>query len=211
MNEPLLPLDDALDLLRGAIPNMGSSLITADRDDPALDRSAMDGAALRSADGSAPRTVIGTLFAGDDASIFQVGPGEAVRIMTGAAVPAGADAVVPIEELRIEGQTLVPSRAPKPGEAIRVRGSQAKAGELLLPEGGPFTAARVGLAAQSGMSLEIPHRILVGIASTGDELVGDPLPHQIRDSNGPMLTALAHRLGADARKLPSLPDDQEAL
>ena len=211
MHEPLLPLDEALALIRAALPHRGSARIIADRDDPALDRSAMDGAALRVTDGNAPRTIIGTLFAGDDPSKFHIGPGEALRIMTGAAVPAGADAVVPVEDLRIEGNQLFLIRPPRTGEAIRVRGSQAKAGEMLLPDNSPFTAARAGLAAQVGMNLEWPHRIQVGIASTGNELVGAPMPHQTRDSNGPMLTALAHRLGADARKLPSLPDDPEAL
>ncbi len=211
MNEPLLPLDEALAMLRAAIPLKGLARITADRDDPALDRSAMDGAALRSMDGIAPRTILGTLFAGDDPSTFHIGPGEAVRIMTGAVVPGGADAVVPVEELRIEGNQLFLLRLPKLGEAIRVRGSQAKEGEAILPEGSPSTAARTGLAAQVGLNPELFRRVQVGIASTGDELVGTPLPHQIRDSNGPMLTALAHRLGADAQKLPSLPDDPESL
>lgn len=211
MNEPLLPLDEALAMLRAALPVKGLARIAADRDDPALDRSAMDGAALRCADGSGPRTLIGALFAGDDPSAFHLGPGEAVRIMTGAAVPEGADAVVPVEELRMEGDQLFLSRPPKAGEAIRARGSQARAGDLLLPTGSPFTAARLGLAAQVGMDLGWPRRIPVGVASTGDELVGEPLAHQIRDSNGPMLAALAHRLGADAIQLPSLPDDPAAL
>ena len=211
MNEPLLPLDEAMALIRAALPHKGLPRIIADRDDPALDRSAMDGAALRCDEGNAERTLVGTLFAGDDPSKFHIGPGEALRIMTGAAVPAGADAVVPVEALSIEGHRLFLARPPRPGEAIRVQGSQAKAGEMLLPDNSPFTAARMGLAAQVGMSLEWPRRIKVGIASTGDELVGAPMPHQIRDSNGPMLTALAHRLGADARNLPSLPDDPEAL
>jgi len=211
MNEPLLPLDEALAMIRVAIPHKGLARIIADRDDPALDRSAMDGAALRCADGEVPRTLIGTLYAGEVPSTFHIGPNEALRIMTGAAVPPGADAVVPVEELRIEGSQLFLSRPPRPGEAIRVRGSQAKAGEVLLPDGTQFTAARAGLAAQVGMSLESPRRIQVGIASTGDELVDAPRPHQIRDSNGPMLTALANRLGADARRLPSPPDDPEAL
>lgn len=214
MHESLVPLDEALAMLRAALPMKGLPQIIADRDDPASDRSAMDGAALRCADGNAPRTIIGTLFAGDDPSAFHVGLHEAVRIMTGAAVPVGADAVVPVEDLRSEGNQLFLTRPPKPGEAIRLRGSQARAGAILLSYESPFTAARVGLAAQVGMKAEMMgrlQRIKVGIASTGDELVGIPLPHQIRDSNGPMLTYLAHRLGADASNLPSLPDDPEAL
>lgn len=211
MPEPLLPLDEALALVRAALPEKGMPRLTADRDDPALDRSAMDGAALRQADGMAPRRLLGTLFAGDDPSAFRVGPGEAVRIMTGAALPWGADAVVPVEELRVEGDQVFLSCLPVPGEAIRPQGSQARSGDELLIEGTPFTAARLGLAAQVGRRIALPRRIRVGVASTGDELGRDPLAHQIRDSNGPMLTALAHRLGADAQTLPSLSDDPEAL
>ncbi len=211
MFEPLLPLDEALALLRAALPEKGLPRLGADRDDPALDRSAMDGAALRHADGMAPRRILGTLFAGDDPAVFRVGPGEAVRIMTGAALPSGADAVVPVEDLRIEGGQLFLSRPPEPGEAVRPQGSQARSGDELLPEGAPFNAARLGLAAQVGHRIELPPRIQVGIASTGNELGKDPLPYQIRDSNGPMLTALAYRLGADALALPSLADDPETL
>ncbi len=211
MAEQLLSLDEALAKVRAALPMKGMAALRADRDDPALDRSAMDGAALRVADGDRPRRLLGTLYAGDDPSIFTVGPGDAVRIMTGAALPAGADAVVPVEELRLEGGTLWPQRLPRSGEAIRKQGLQAREGDELLPEGSSFTATRSGLAAQVGSQPSKLRRIRVGIASTGDELKGSPLPHQIRDSNGPMLTALAHRLGADALNLPSLPDDPEAL
>lgn len=211
MPDPLLPLDEALALVRQALPLKGLPSVKADRDDPALDRSAMDGAALRFCDGEAPRRIMGTLYAGDDPAGVSVGPLEAVRIMTGAALPAGADAVLPVEDFRVSGDQLFPSRSPRPGEAIRVKGSQAKAGDLLLPKSAPWTVARVGLAAQAGISLGEPSRVLVGIASSGDELMADPRPYQIRDSNGPMLTALAHCLGAEARRLPSLPDDPETL
>ncbi|NTV73949.1 MAG: hypothetical protein HGA66_07055, partial [Holophaga sp.] len=95
---PLLPLEDALRILAAAFPPPGTPEIRADRDDPALDLSSMDGAALRSRDLAAPRRVLGTLFAGDDPAAFRVEPGTCVRIMTGAALPPGADAVVPVEE-----------------------------------------------------------------------------------------------------------------
>lgn len=223
MNEHLLPLESALLLLREAILPPPGSELRADRDDPALDRSAMDGVAVRTADGDAPRHLIGTLFAGEDPARFHLDPGEAIRIMTGAAVPQGADSVVPVERIQVEGDTLTLQVTAAPGDPpptqalsgiyghIRRRGSQAREGDLLLPEGTPLTAAALGLRAQVGAPFQPLRRVVVGIASTGDELTGDPLPHQIRDSNGPMLTALAHRLGADARRLPSLPDDEAAL
>jgi len=211
MQKALLPLDEAISLLAAAVPSPIQAAIRADRDDPALDRSLMDGAALRSEDGVAPRRGLGTLFAGDDASGWQVAPGTCVRVMTGAVVPAGADAVVPVEQLREADGCLVPGNAPKPGEFVRRRGCQAKSGDLLLREGTPVNAARIGLRAQVGAPLPCLARVRVGVVPTGDELVADPGPHQIRDSNGPMLAALAHAAGAEACMLPRLPDDPEAI
>ncbi len=211
-DEPgLLPLDAALARLAAAIPEPFREALRADRDDPALDRSAMDGAAMRALDGLAPRKVLGTLFAGDDPARYVVGAGEAVKIMTGACIPEGADTVVPVEQLREEASGLVPQVEPKAGDHIRRRGTHATQGEALLPEGAPMSAAVAGLRAQIGLPVMEPRRSRVGIASTGDELAKDPLPHQIRDSNGPMLAALVHGLGAEALRLPSLPDSEAAL
>lgn len=211
MAETLLPLEEALDLLRGALPAVAWSEVRADRDDPALDRSAMDGVALRSVDGEAPRRNIGTLYAGDDPAGLRVDASACVRIMTGAALPEGADAVVPVERLRAESGLIHLEVLPKPGDHVRRQASQARSGDLLLPPGTPLNAARIGLLAQVGDPVPTLDRIVVAVASTGDELTAEPRPHQIRDSNGPMLTALAHRLGAEARRLPSLPDDPAAL
>lgn len=204
----LLDLDEALRRLAEAIPARGLPALHAGREDPALDRSAMDGLALRAADGSGPRRVLGTLFAGMDPAAFRVGPAEGVRIMTGACLPEGADAVVPVEQLA-DGTT--PTILPKEGDHIRKRGSQGAAGDQLLPEGAPWSAVRAGLFAQEGTVLALPRRPVVAVASTGDELVADPAPWQIRDSNGPMLEALAFRLGAEVRRLPRLPDTEAAL
>lgn len=211
MAHGLLPLDDALTLLADAIPSPRWDEILADRDDPASDRSLMDGAAVMSGDGRAPRRVLGTLFAGDDPARFRIEPGTCVRIMTGAALPAGADVVVPVEELEERPEGLVPAQAPRAGAYIRRRASQAGAGDLLLPAGLPRNSARAGLRAQVGETPGPLARVRVGIAPTGDELQADPAPHQIRDSNGPMLEALAHALGADVRRLPPVPDDPGAV
>ncbi len=207
----LLSLEEALQRLGGALPPAALEAVRADRDDPALDRSAMDGAAMRSADGTAPRTVLGTLFAGDPPARYQVAPGSCVRIMTGACLPEGADTVVPIEKLKEEDGRLVPLVLPAPGDWVRRRGSQAAAGDLLLPAGLPRTAARAGLRAQVGLAPLPLRRVTVGIAPTGDELVDRPEPHQIRDSNGPMLAALAHALGAEPELLPAVPDQPASL
>ncbi len=207
----LLPLEVALQRLWDALPAPALPDVRAERDDPATDRAAMDGVALRADEGRAPRRVLGTLFAGDDPSAFKVTPGTAVRIMTGAALPAGADAILPVEQLRATAGFIHPLADPQTGDHVRVRGDQARAGDLLLPAGMPLNAARVGLLAQEGLPLPLRRRIRVGVASTGDELVPHPAPYQIRDSNGPMLAALAHTLGAKVDLRSALPDDPPAL
>jgi len=171
----------------------------------------MDGVVLRAADGLTPRKVLGTVFAGDDPAAFRVEPGGCLRIMTGACIPEGGDAVVPVECLQEQHGLLTPLEAPHPGDHIRRRGDQARAGSLLVPGEHPSNAARRGLCAQVGMVQPPLSRVRVGIASTGDELRGDPAPWQIRDSNGPMLAALAHALGAEAFELPPVPDDPTAV
>ncbi len=211
MGHDLLPLDEALILLAEAIPTPGQGGIRADRDDPATDRSLMDGIAVRSGDLAQPRRVTGTLYAGDDPARLRVESGTCVRIMTGAALPEGADAVVPVEDVIEKDGMLIPRLAPKAGAFVRRRGDQARMGDLLVPEGTPINSPRIGLRAQVGDVGGPLCRVRVGIAPTGDELVVDPKPHQIRDSNGPMLTALAHALGGEARMLPPVPDDPAAI
>jgi molybdopterin molybdotransferase len=207
----LLPLDEALRFLWEALPAPALPALRAQRDDPAAHRASMDGVALRASEGRTPRRILGTLFAGQDPTDFHVDPGTAVRIMTGAAMPSGADAVVPVEQVRISATTIDPLIDPSPGDHVSARGSLARAGDLLLTAGTPVNAARVGLLAREGCAPLACPRIRVDVASTGDELVPDPAPHQIRDSNGPMLLALASSLGAEAVLQAPLPDDPAAL
>ena len=207
----LMELEEALALLAAAVPTPRAEAIWADRDDPALDRSAMDGIVLRAAEGLAARKILGTIFAGDDPAAFCVESGGCLRIMTGACIPEGGDAVVPVELLQEREGWLAPIHAPNTGDHIRRRGDQAFLGSLLLSAGQPLNAARRGLRAQVGMPPLPLLRVRIGIASTGDELRGDPAPWQIRDSNGPMLAALAHTLGAEAFELPPVPDDPAAV
>jgi molybdopterin molybdotransferase len=207
----LLPLEEALRRLWEALPTRTLPELRAERDDPATDRASMDGVALIAAEGRAPRRLLGTLFAGDDPAVFTVIPGTAVRIMTGAAMPAGADAIVPVEQLREVDGFIHPQADSLRGDHVRPRGDQARAGDLLLAAGTPLNAARLALLAQEGVALPVHPRIRVGVASTGNELVLEPASHQIRDSNGPMLAALARTLGAEVELRPSLPDDLAAL
>ena len=207
----LLPLDEALQRLWEALPVPALLAVRAGRDDPAMDLAAMDGVALQAAEGQTPRRILGTLFAGDNPAAFAVVPGTAVRIMTGAALPPGADAIVPVEELEALGELLRPTVLPESGDHVRPRGHQARSGDLLLPAGSALNAARVALFAMEGLPLPVQPRIRVAVASTGNELVAQPAPHQIRDSNGPMLAALARLLGAEVQARPALPDDPATL
>jgi molybdopterin molybdotransferase len=184
---------------------------------PGFDNSAMDGYAVRVADlVSLPAVlpVVGDIAAGP-ASPLRVQPGLCVRIMTGAMLPAGADAVVPLEwtdggvaQVRID-------RRPDVGAFVRRAGEDVTAGTVVLPTGTHLGAAQIGLAAAVGRSrLVVRPRPRVVVVSTGSELVepGEPLgPGQIQDSNSPALTAAAVEAGAIAYRVGIVPDDPRRL
>lgn len=184
---------------------------------PGFDNSSMDGYAVRTADlTTLPVTlpVVGDVAAGP-ASPLRVQPGLCVRIMTGATLPAGADAVVPLEwtdggvaQVRID-------RAPQPGAFVRRAGEDVRAGEVVLTAGTHLGAAQIGLAAAVGRSrLSVRPRPRVVVLSTGSELVepGEPLgPGMVADSNSPALTAAAVEAGAIAYRVGLVPDDPRRL
>jgi len=169
--------------------------VTAQRDQPAAALSAMDGYAIRFGDLPGPWAVIGETAAGA-APDQAVGPGEAMRIFTGAMVPAGADTVVVQEDVAREGDTLwLTGDGPGArGRHIRSQAADFAAGDCLLPAGTRLTPGAIAAAAMSGASeLAVGRRARVAILTTGDELVqpGRPLaPGQIPDSNGMMLAAM---------------------
>ncbi len=206
-----MSLEEAQACLLEAIPMRPTQPIIADRDDPSMDRSAMDGVALRVSDGLNPRQLLGALCAGDDPRSFFVDEGQCVQVMTGACIPHGADAVVPLEGLQRSPEGVVPLEIPTKGQNIRFQGEQARHGDVLIEAGRPLNAARLALRAQVGMTLPSMDRIAVGVLSTGDELRKRPHPWQIRDSNGPMLTSMVQNLGGEARRLPPLPDERGIL
>ena len=170
--------------------------ICADRDQPPFARSTRDGFACRAADVSTHGflPIVGSTRAGL-APAGPVPPGSAWEIMTGAPVPAGADAVVMIEHVEVlEGRIrLLPSRKISSGENIVPQGAQARKGDVLIPVGTAITFAQIALAATCGCAaLDVFARPRVAILTTGDELVSvdsDPAPGQIRNSNAPMLAA----------------------
>ena len=191
--------------------------VVADRDYPPFDRATRDGFAVRSRDlaaGAATLEIIGEIKAGD---IFTgtIGPGQCVQIMTGAAVPPGADAVVMIEHTRSSKSRVAIERVVEPGQNIVPRGSEARAGQVVLTPGTRLGYAELALAAQVGQHrLTVYARPSVAILSTGDEVVGfdqQPGPFQIRNSNGISLATLATLAGAKPIQLGNAPDRHAEL
>ena len=196
--------------------------IYSDRDQPPFPRSTRDGYACRAAEASSHRllALTGHVRAGE-AAPGTLGSGEVWEIMTGAAVPEGADAVFMVEHSEHDsGQAsgsvrLLAPRTIEVGENIVPRGAEAHAGNLLVAPGTRIASAQIALAAQCGYSqLQVAPRPRVAILSTGDELVSVdsiPGPIQIRNSNSPMLAALVTTAGGEPIVLPAVPDQEEAL
>ncbi len=197
--------------------------LCADRDQPPFPRSSRDGFACRAAEASAhgPLTIAGATRAGE-ASGGPLPPGAAWEIMTGAPVPEGTDAVVMIEHVETthdtEGGTQIAVPAPRTlvqGENIVARAAEARAGEELVTAGTRIGPAQIALAAACGYAaVEVFVRPRVAIVTTGDELVAiDSVPAggQIRNSNAPMLAALAAAAGAEPWVLPTAVDNAGAL
>jgi len=192
--------------------------LLADRDQPPFPRSTRDGFACRAAEASKhkPLRIAGSIHAGQPPA-GPLPPGAVWEIMTGAAVPAGADAVAMIEHVEVsEGHIrLLPPRLLAAGENIVAQGAQARAGSVLLEPGTLIGASQIALAATCGYAnLEVFARPRVAILATGDELVAvdsEPGPGQIRNSNAPMLAALVAEAGGEPWVLSTAADTAEAL
>jgi molybdopterin molybdotransferase len=191
--------------------------LVATIDQPGFDNSAMDGFALRHADiasGIAEFILIGEQFAGV-ARGLHIGPGECVRITTGAPLPTGADTVVMKENTRHEGERIHVQQAPKLGQHVRRASEDVRTGDVLLTKGQVLTASRVALAAGQGMDrLDVARRPTVAVFTTGDELVepGLPLrPGELYDSNRELLMGLLRADGLEPVAWPRLPDEPEAM
>ncbi|MFC3124648.1 gephyrin-like molybdotransferase Glp [Pseudoroseomonas globiformis] len=183
---------------------------------PPADVSAMDGYAVRAADASqgARLRVTGSAPAGHPFS-GRVGPGEAVRIFTGAVVPAGADGILLQEDAMPEGGSVLVEEAVASGRWIRRAGLDFTAGDLLLPAGRQLTARDIGLAAAANHPwLSVHRQPRIGILATGDEIVlpGEPLPPGgIVSSNAHALAALVRAAGGVPLVLPIARDDVNAI
>ena len=200
--------------------------LSSDIDVSPFDNSAMDGFAFRaadvenaSADNESRLEIVAHIAAGDWYD-QEVQPGQCVRIMTGAAIPDGADTVEMIEKVSFTGKGLVGDylvmdHAIELGKNVRYSGEEVKSGTVALPAGTTIEPAAMGLLASTGNTTIPVYRIpTVGILSLGSELVeaGEyPTPGHIRNSNGPALVGCVTRAGATPKLYPTLPDDYEAI
>lgn len=219
------PLGDEAAPLREALGRVLRRDVMADRDQPPFDRSAMDGFAVRVEDvargGALP--VVGSVAAGGAPESFHnpIAPGTARRIATGAPLPAGADAVVPIEQAVIDGQPgsetvkFIIDKA-LPFQNVHRQASDASRGQVLIRAGTRLGPQHIGIAAAVGESeLLVAERPRITLLSTGDEVVSPEVatcnlePQQIRNSNSPMLAALLAALGAPLTHHEHVPDEPE--
>lgn len=179
---------------------------------PPFANSAMDGFALRADDSGsgASLQLVGEQFAGLDAGLA-IGPGQCVRITTGAPIPAGADAVVMKEDVRVVDGRLHLAAAVAAGKHVRPAGEDVAVGDLLMRAGTRLSPAQASLAAAVGLAdLAVSRRPTVAVFTTGDELCPPGLPlraGQIHDSNGSLLMNLLLAEGLDPVAWPILPDD----
>lgn len=210
---------ESVDLL-AAFDRVLAEAVVADRDHPPFPRATRDGYAIRSADLShlpATLDVIGEIKAGATLDLIpsMVGAGQAVSIMTGAPVPAGADAVVMVEYTsQREGKVEI-TRGVGPGENIVPRGAESHGGACLLDPGLRLSEATIAVAASVGKSrLHVYKRPRIAVLTTGDEIVAidaTPGPTQIRNSNSYSLAAQIRRAGGEPLLLPIAPDEPTGL
>jgi molybdopterin molybdotransferase len=186
---------------------------------PPFTNSSMDGYAVRAADTAQPPTrlrVVSTVVAGDDATTF-VSAGDSVRIMTGAPLPPGADAVCMVERTRVEsgGSIVILEESVQPGTFIRKAGSDIRAGDEVFSSGTHLGAAHLGVLSSIGVEQLVAHPSpTVGVLSTGDELItsaGALAPGKIRDANRPALLAQLQADGFETVDLGVAGDDEPDL
>jgi len=181
---------------------------------PRFDNSAMDGYAVKCADADSTVLSDGVIYAGDNPQMI-LAPEKAIKIMTGAPIPEGCEAIIPIENVSVQGdQITLPSSIDKNAH-IRRSGEDVKSGEVYLHKGESVTAYSIALLASQGVThLTVYHKIKVAVFGTGDELrphFEKIELHQLYNSNTPMFLARAKELGCEVRYIPSSGDTIESL
>ena len=210
---------ETVDLLAG-LGRVLAEGILADRDFPPFDRATRDGYAVRAADLAevpARLEVVGEVKAGEwpEPGVCSVERGQAVGIMTGAPLPAWADAVVMVEHTSLIAKSVDVRCSVTRGENFVPRGAEARAGQLLLDRGRRLDHAGIAIAASVGKSrVQVFRKPRVAVVSTGDEVVeidATPGPAQIRNSNSYSLAAQVQNAGGEAVRLAIAPDERGRL
>jgi molybdopterin molybdotransferase len=238
---PVVTVEEARGLVLGRVSRLSAEEVAlsdalgrvlaadarSDIDVAPFDNSAMDGFAVRVADlaGASPQSpiplsVIAHIGAGDDVAGIIVGTGQAARIMTGAAMPEGADTVVKVELTRVLagdggiGSSVAFELEPPLGENVRRRGEEVMAGDVVLPSGSVLGPAAIGLLAATGnATVSVYRRPRVAVLSTGSELVDvveKPGPGKIRDSNSYSIAAQVIAAGGLPVRYDTVVDDMAA-
>lgn len=214
---PLPP--EPMTLTTAALGHVLAADVLSDLDMPPYHKSMMDGYAVRCADlptGKGTLQIVEEIAAGQVPRLT-VGVGQASRIMTGAPIPPGSDAVVMVERTRqsVDSSVEIEDRTPKPGQNILPRGAEMQRGDKVLPAGTVLRPQEFGVLSTVGRATVSVHPSpRVAILSTGDELIEPeerPEGGQIRNSNGPMLAALVSRAGGLPRYLGIARDDPAFL
>lgn len=211
---PMVPIDEAHRLIMARAAPLGveevdalaadgrvlAEAVLAPEDVPDVPKASMDGYALRAGDGLAERRVVAELTAGGEPGLV-IGAGAAARIMTGAPMPAGADAMVPVELTEERDGTLRVGRELSPGDYVHTVGQDVARGAPVLARGLALGAPEVGLLATLGLTrVRVYRRPRVAVLATGDEVVepGSPRPAgAVYDSNRYALLAAAREAGCE--------------
>lgn len=207
VNSELLPIEMALGRVMSE-----DSIATFNL--PRFDNSAMDGFAVKCADANTTVTCTDVIYAGDDPQMT-LQPGQAIKIMTGAPIPNGCEAVIPIENVTLNGTQVTLPQEIKKGGHIRVSGEDIKNGAVYLHKGEKVTAYTIALLASQGVThIRVRRKIKVAVFGTGDELrphFEKISPHQLYNSNTPMFLARAQALGCETQYIGSSGDTIESL
>ncbi|HVB06070.1 MAG TPA: gephyrin-like molybdotransferase Glp [Acidimicrobiales bacterium] len=205
-----VPIDEALHLVTASPVLSGEQV-------PPFDNSSVDGYALHAEETIAAPVrlrVVGTLAAGAEAT-HPIGPGEAIRIMTGAPVPEGTTGVVMVEDVEVDGDEVLVKVSVREGESVRRAGSDILVGAEVVPAATRLTPAHLGVLASIGHAEVQAHpRLTVGVLSTGDELVTDGSalgPGQVREANLDLLVGLLHEADCIPVNYGVVPDDETVI
>ncbi|MDR1655021.1 MAG: molybdopterin molybdotransferase MoeA [Treponema sp.] len=213
------PVEETVELpLYESLGRIAAEEIRAPLDNPPFDRSSMDGFALRSQDTASEKNLVPLKIRGESGAgkPFQgrIGAGEAIRIMTGAMIPPGADAVIPKEAVREEGGVILVPGPLEEGNCIGFRGEDIRKGGILAPEGTRLDAVMIGILSSMGIEkIGVYRQPKIGILCTGDELLppgGELEPGKIYDANTALLSCRLREWGFDPYLLPRIGDNASA-